>query len=683
MSAAPVARGDQEEKEIIDLVGVEEEDEFMDEFALLQEEDIIYAAAKHEQDIAESPSAVTVITREQIENTHCTHLACVLRNVPEVQVRQLHPMFTAVGARALVGETGDKVLVLIDGREVNNEIFGGVYWQGLSVHMNDIERIEIIRGPGSALYGANAHSMVVSISTRTTCEDAAEFFAGSGEHDRSLVHLRLEKVLGEWSFQASGGYETSGHWRIPDRRQQDLGRIRLRIDRATESSTSSLQLGLTVPEGQVYTSLAPTHSYNSYLAHLLVSHRTKFIRAQLSANVYTADFHLDMPLYYGDVKLGEFPEVLDMFSSSVDADVQATWEPFGGNLLIGGGNYRWMTLVAENNQPDVVHQHRVGVFLHDEQRLGKRLILTGGVRLDYNSITPLTASPRFACVWRFAQEQFLRFSFGRAFRKPSFMNTSAHFKGVQGEPGFPGLEDFFLRSVGNDGLGNESITSFEVGYRGRFLEGDLTVEAGAFFNLYRDTISFFTRIETGELSLPDLSRSKMEYRNEGREVNSVGGSVSAVYRIRKVLWLSANYTFRHTWFISEPEESGVVGGGKGDRLPWEPAHLANLSFHYLAESGLRLGLAAHGASANDLALPVNGGLFDDMIMVHHPPFAILSGFVSWRIPIGAQWVELGARAFNTFHQGFRDTQAVARSDGVELGGELLGRRIFFFVRGAI
>ncbi|MFC1655067.1 TonB-dependent receptor plug domain-containing protein, partial [Myxococcota bacterium] len=454
---ALAAGGDQEEEEIIDLVGAEEEDDFMDEFALLQEEDIIYAAAKHEQDIAESPSAITVITREQIENTHCTHIPCLLRQVPEVHVRQLHPMFAAVGARALAGESGDKALVLIDGREVNVEIFGLVYWQALTIHLDDIERIEIIRGPGSALYGANAHSMVVSIVTRGTTEDSAEFFVGSGEHDRSAVHMRLEKALGKWRLQVSGGYETGGHWRMPDQRQQELGRIRLRVDRETDTATSSLQLGLVVPEGQVYISLAPTFSYNAYLGYAIASHRTEFYRAQLSLGLVTSDFHLDMPLYYGEVKLGEFPEVLDFFSTNLDADMQVTWEPFEGNLLIAGGNYRWITLVADNNQPDLVHQHRIGVLLHDEQRLGKSLILTGGVRIDYNNITPFTASPRFACVWRFAQEQFLRLSFGRAFRKPSFMNTSAHFRNVKGEPGFPGLEDFFLRSVGNDGVTQVSV----------------------------------------------------------------------------------------------------------------------------------------------------------------------------------------------------------------------------------
>jgi outer membrane receptor for ferrienterochelin and colicin len=662
--------------------GAQEEDLFEDEFELLEEE-VVFTAAKHEQAITESPSAVTVITREQIENTHCTDLICLLRQVPEVHVRRLMPMYAVAGARAMAGESGDKALLIIDGREVNIEIFGSPIWMVLPVHLEDIERVEVIRGPGSALYGANAHSMVVSVFTQKTEEDFSRVFIGGGEHDRIGLHARAGVLLADWRLQVSGGYETGGNWRLLDKRESTLGRIRLRVDRETDESQASLQLGFVVPKGGIYTSLAPTESTNAYLGHLLAWHQTDWYQAKLSLGVYGSDFHMDMPLFYGPVKLGDFPETVGFFSSNLDGEAQFNWRPFDGNLLIAGGNYRWITMVATNNRPEVVHQHRVGVFLHDEQRLAERLVLTLGVRLDYNTITPFTVSPRLACVWRFAGGQFLRFAFGRAFRKPSFMNTSTHFTGVLGKPGFEGLEEFFVNSVGNEKLGNESITAFEIGYRSQFLEGELTIEADAFFNLYRDTIAFHVEIMTGDLGLPDLAASKMKYRNTGREVNCLGGSLSLAYRIKGALWAGANYTYRYTWYISAPEEVAVVVGGKGDRLPWEPAQLANLSLHYLQKDGFRCGLSVHGASEHDLAMPMNGGLFDDPIMVHSPPFVMVGGFVAWRVTHASGWFEAGVRAFNAFHQGFRDTQAVTRPDGAELGGELIGRQIFLYLRGRI
>jgi len=153
------------------------------EFDLLaQEEAVVFSAAKHEQPISDSPATITVIEREQIAHTHCLSLACLLRQVPGIEVRRLRVGNHALGARALVTEMNDKAQLLIDGREVNVEAFGMPLWQNLPIHLDDIERIEVVRGPGSSLYGANAHSLVVSITTRHQQE--FEAFAASGEHQR-------------------------------------------------------------------------------------------------------------------------------------------------------------------------------------------------------------------------------------------------------------------------------------------------------------------------------------------------------------------------------------------------------------------------------------------------------------------------------------------------------------------
>jgi outer membrane receptor protein involved in Fe transport len=286
-------------------------------------------------------------------------------------------------------------------------------------------------------------------------------------------------------------------------------------------------------------------------------------------------------------------------------------------------------------------------------------------------------------VWRFVESQYLRLSFGRAFRKPSLYNSHAHFTGVVGEPAFPELGDFFLDNIGNKDLDNESITAFEIGYRGRFLDGRLNAEADLFFNLYRGTISFVTELATNNLGMPDLNRSRIGYRNAGREVNALGGSISLVYRIKQSLLLGANYTYRHSWYVTEPGESAMEEGGKGDRVPWEPAHLANLTFHYLATAGLRVGAGAHFASSTDNVMPEHGGFFDGPVAIYAPPLLFISGFAAWRIPVKPGWIEMGIRAYNLTGVGFRDSPAAMRPDGVEVGGELLGRRLFLYLRGSI
>jgi iron complex outermembrane receptor protein len=642
----------------------------------------VYSAAKHEQEIEDSPSAVSVITREQIENTACTDLVCLLRLLPEVDVMRIAPFHISTGARAMTEFLGDKVLVLIDGREINDEVFGIVYWQALPVHLEDIERVEVIRGPGSALYGANAHSMVVSITTRDMRNETARVFLGSGEHERTSLHARVGSRAGDWKLQAAGGLDTADAWRIRDLREREASRVHLRVDH--EPSGLTFDAGLALAEGKLQTFLAPAVIENGYQGHLMLGHAAERIKSKLSLYLIGADAVWDFPLYIGETKLGEAPDQMSVLTSTLDGEVQCNFQAYEGGFWIVGANYRWIAMLSEDNDPSTINQHRVGVFMHNEQRIFEDLVLTLGVRFDYNSITPFTISPRLAGVWRFSKHQSLRLAAGQAFRKPSLLNTSMHLVGFRGEPGFEGLEEFFRDAFGNEDLGNESITTIEAGYIGRFLDDRLIAEVDIFYNRYRDTIAIEQNMVYDEFGAPDLANSSMVAGNRGMEMDSLGGSVSATFRLGRRLKVNANYTFRHSWYVSTP--FGRLTGldvAKGDRVIGEPAHMFNLWFHYLPASGLRLGAALHGQSASAFVFPEQGGIFDDYVEMPCPASAFFSAFAAWRFYVGPGWLELGVRAYNLFHQGRRDMSAVYRPDGTEIGGELLGRRIFLFLRGAI
>jgi outer membrane receptor protein involved in Fe transport len=253
---------------------------------------------------------------------------------------------------------------------------------------------------------------------------------------------------------------------------------------------------------------------------------------------------------------------------------------------------------------------------------------------------------------------------------------------VKGEPGFEGLSDFFRNNIGNEDLGNESITTFEIGYRGHFLDNRLVAEADVFYNLYRNTVNFYTEIATDPFGIPDLNNSRMAFMNKGQEVNAAGGSVSLTYRVKEALRLNLNYTYRYSWYVTDPEVTSEFGK-KGDRVPWEPAHLLNVAFHYLTQIGLRFGLSAHGQSACKLPFPERGGLFDDQIQVESPARIFFNGFLSWHLPVGTGDMEAGVRAYNVLNIGFQDTPAITRWDGKPFGGELMGRLILLFLRGSI
>jgi len=683
--ALPVFAEEEEEEQLAQAIAGEEssEDDLLAEFDLLMEEEIVYSAAKHQQYIAESPSAVTVITRELIEATHCTNVACLLRQVPEVDVRWVTSAYPVVGARALTDAFyGDKALVLVDGREVNLEMFGMPLWQALPVHLEDIERIEVIRGPGSALYGPNAHSMVVAITTRQTADSAAEVFLGGAEFYETGLSLRLDKRLGSLRCHLSGSRVTTGGWRLPDRLESEINRGRIRLDYEAGKSNLTFEAGVTDISGLIYTALGPAEAKAGILGHALVAYASDWLRSQLSYSILSADMAIDLPLEYLGIKMGELPEIVPFFSGNLDADLQVTWAPFEDSLIIAGLSYRWFTMVSDKMATETSYEHRLGVFIHHENKIVERLTLTDSVRLDYNNITPtaFTVSPRVALVWRFTDIQLVRIAFGQAFRKPCYYNTSTHITGINYEPGFEGLPDFVRKSFGNGNLENESITALEAGYRGHFFDNSLVVEGDVFYNRYRDTINFHFEMNVDQFGVPDFDTSVMEFRNEGREVDSVGGSVSLTYRLKKQLRANLNYTLRYSWYIADDPSTMSK---QGDRVGWEPMHFVNLSLHYLQENGIRLGLAMHAASESELALPEQGGLFDEVIPVHNPAKLFFSAYAAWRTSLGPVWLETGIRAFNLLEMPFSDTPAVLRPDGVPLGGELIGRRIFLFFRGSI
>jgi outer membrane receptor for ferrienterochelin and colicin len=635
----------------------------------------VYSASKHKQDLLLSPATISVIDREQIENSHCLDLICLLRQLPEVDVQRIKALWTSVGARAITEALADKALLLIDGQEYNIEMFGVVFWQALPVQLEDIERIEVIRGPGSALYGANAHSLVVTIETRKSEEAAAEAFLGAGEWDRQVLHLRLEQPLGAWRLRLSGGVETSGHLVFASRRVRELGRLRLGVDHRSDAGTITVQTDLTGFKGDMLAFFLPGEFKDGLNADVLARFQNDWLRAQLSYAYLRGAMDFDFPLMLGPAMMGRFDRYA-LSSHTVDTLGELTWSPFGGNLLIGGGNFRFIHLDSQQNDPTTVDQLRLGLFVQDKQSLGDFLELTAGVRLDFNNLTPLAVSPRGAAVWRFSEGQSLRAGLSRAFRKPSFLNTHFHPTMFLPEQGFEGLRDWFREQLGNEDLDNESITTLEAGYAARFFDGRLQVAADVFYNWYRDVISFYTDMRVNTLGLPDLNNSVVEFRNIGRDIDSVGGSISCTFRIVKQLRVSGSYTFRYSHNTDDEWDWE-------QRIDTEPAHLFNLGFYYLGESGFRAGVSVFGRSYMEDSMPQGGDIFAGTIRVANPAHTLVSAFAAYRHLFTGGWAEAGVRAYNLLREGFYDHMTFDARPESEMGGQWIGRQVVFYVRGAI
>ncbi len=130
----------------------------------------VTSASKKEQKLSKVPAAIFVITQEDIHRSGATNIPDLLRMVPGLDVAQINPSTWAISARGFNGEYSNKLLVLIDGRTVYTPIFSGVFWDAQDVPLDSIERIEVIRGPGAAVWGTNAVNGVINIITKSAGE---------------------------------------------------------------------------------------------------------------------------------------------------------------------------------------------------------------------------------------------------------------------------------------------------------------------------------------------------------------------------------------------------------------------------------------------------------------------------------------------------------------------------------
>lgn len=152
---------------------------------------IVTSVSKKPEDSFRSPAAIYVITNEDIKLSGATHIAEALRGVPGLDVARFDSSNWAIASRGLNGFYSNKLLVLLDGRTIYTPLFSGVYWDIQNIPLDDVERIEVIRGPGASLWGANAVNGVINIITKSAADTQGAYLNQViGNQDRSLTDTR-------------------------------------------------------------------------------------------------------------------------------------------------------------------------------------------------------------------------------------------------------------------------------------------------------------------------------------------------------------------------------------------------------------------------------------------------------------------------------------------------------------
>jgi iron complex outermembrane receptor protein len=668
------------------LVVDDDEGDLIDEFAFLMEEDVVESAARHRQEIGMSPSAITVITRQDIEASGANTIPDLLRMVPGMDVVVAAPGLRAITARMYWSEENIHYLVLIDGRDSTLEQLGQQVWGVQPIMLEDIERIEIIRGPGSSLYGANAMSGVVSITTRSIPQRTSAWARViGGEAGMMSAAARGSVRAGEWGFSLNGEVHRMGAFTDPRIFGLETYKLRGVVEyRFSDARRLMIDAGLANAAGP-YTTATGTLDAEMSLATLRLAYQSESIRGHLYYSHAPFSGSIKAPLVFGGIRLAEFAPT-GMSAHTVDGEAQWTLPEFWEKLLIIVGASSRLSWVlsddlldgdtyADITSPDyrkmgIEHfEARAGGFVHAEVAPTDVITITGSARIDYNTITGAFFSPRLAAVLKPGEGNYLRLGVARAFRKPAFQETHLHMpvrftddSPITG-PARDNFQEFMSRVIGNSELDDEEILSLEIGYLGRFLDGRLNISLDVYFNQYRNMVEMFSGIVPDAQGLPDLQLSKYTYENKGRNLDIFGSELAIRYEVSKHLYLRASWAHREAYSY---EIDGIEERN--------PKNLVVLGGRFNLDSGLIGSLYVHTRSEfEDHGVENPEGMLAPMISKRMDIMALVLAKLGWKWEPGAGVVmEIGAKLFLPVSFSEPYFRAYEKAGGVTLTGRLYG-----------
>jgi iron complex outermembrane receptor protein len=451
----------------------------------------ITSVAKKEQKLFRSASAVYVVTQEEIRRSGVTSIPEVLRLVPGLIVARIDANKWAVSARGFNGGFANKLLVLIDGRSVYTPLFAGVYWDVQDTLLEDVERIEVIRGPGATVWGANAVNGVINIITKRAEEtQGALMTMGAGTQERGLgggryggklganAHYRIySKYFSQDEFAPLPGENAADEW--------DVLRGGFRIDWAISSSNS-----LTL-QGDVYNGDAGARVQTTSLSPPFTPILDKRIKTA-GGNIlgrwqhtFSNTSELLLQLYYDRSERGHIPTREDRDTFDLDLQHHFAWGK--RHDIVWGLGYRATAdklggSFTVSFDPEHRADNLFSGFVQDEILLaGDQLRLTLGSKLEHNDYTGCELQPSVRLLWTPDTRRTAWAAISRARRTPARSEDDIRINVAA----FPGADGplTLLSLFGNRKLRCEDLIAYELGYRTQ-PKKNISLDITAFYNFY-------------------------------------------------------------------------------------------------------------------------------------------------------------------------------------------------------
>jgi iron complex outermembrane receptor protein len=504
----------------------------------------ISSVAKEQRPAFQTPAAIYVMTSEEIRRSGALTIPDLLRLIPGVQVSQLDSVRWAIGIRGFQGRLSRSVLVLFDGRSVYTPLFAGVYWEMHDTLIEDIDRIEVIRGPGGTIWGANAVNGVINIITkRAQATRGAYVAAGGGNLAQGFLHMRYGGGSDRLSYRIYGKGFTRGPMYHPDGRNFDdwrMAQTGFRMDWVKNPRDT-----ITI-QGDAYTTIAGTKlniSTFSPPAIRAVEDNGYFSGQNLQAvwqRKYDSGAELRLQTYYDrtdreDLNYREIRNTVD-----VDLIHHFPWKrhatSWGIGARISPSRY-FQTVPTVDFQPHEQTYNIFSSFLEDQYTLVPgRLYVTAGVKLQHNSFSSFELQPTARLSWAVTERQSVWAAATRAVRTPSRIEHGFSFSALQ-SPSPP----LYVRLVGDNQFDSERLNGSEIGYR-RYFRGNGFLGISTFHNRYDDLLSVESRPPEPEASPPPLHLVLPLYLRNGVEATTTGVEVAGLWDLRSWWRFNGSYS---------------------------------------------------------------------------------------------------------------------------------------------
>ncbi len=630
----------------------------------------IISVGKKTQTIANAPAAIFVITQEDMRRSGVTTIPEALRLAPGLQVARIDANKWAVTSRGFNGRFANKLLVLMDGRTLYTPLFSGVYWELQDTLIEDIERIEVIRGPGATLWGANAVNGVINIITKHSRDTRGGLVtAGTGTEERGFGGLRYGAQLGEDAFFRVyakyfnrddsvdlDGEAASDAWQ--------MARAGIRLDwQATGHDKIMVQGDLYSGEaGRQFTTAALSPPFSQAFendAKLSGSHiLTRWQHA------FTEKSDMALQLYFDhlsrDIAVGE--EVRHIF----DLDLQHRLQFANRHEVVWGLSYRLTQDKIQGDEmirfePESRTEHLFSAFVQDEITLvPDQLRLTLGIKLEHNDFTGFEYQPNVRVLWTPHPHHSVWAAVSRAVRTPSLAEHNIRFTQVVLPPGTfaPGSPLARIEVIGNQDVVSEELLAYELGYRVQPSDS-LSMDLAVFYNVYDNLGS----LESGDsvlettsapphLVIPTFTDNKMAGEAYGLEVS---GSWQATDWWRFHL----AYTYLQLQLRVDNDSNDTLSAAEEDSSPHHQISVRSL-----------MSLPYH------LELDLWMRYVDTVPRFNISHYVTLDVRVGWRPLPGLEFVIVGQNLVDNHHREIDQTFIMAPSLAVERG--IYGKVIWRF-----